>query len=103
MHAAALEVEIRIPGARSLKEKRKVVVSAVQRIRRAYPVAVAEVADHDLWQRATLGIGFVAGQRSILDEGIAAVIRMLDGRLDLEVIRVTTSYLDTDDVGQSST
>ena len=94
MHAAAVKVELLIPGSQSLKAKRKVLISTIRKMRDAYPVAVAEVDHQDTWQRATLAIGVVAGERFMLDESIQAVLRMLDRRTDLEVVSSETSYLE---------
>jgi len=94
VHAAAVKVELLIPGSQSLKAKRKVLISTIRKMRDAYPVAVAEVDHQDTWQRATLAIGVVAGERFMLDESIQAVLRMLDRRTDLEVVSSETSYLE---------
>ncbi len=58
--------------ARSLKDKRQVVRRIVDRVRARFLVAIAEVDDHDLWQKATLGLAAVGADgthvRSMLDE-----------------------------------
>ena len=55
MRVALLEVELFIPFAHSLKEKR-MVVGRGRRSAGKFNVAVAEVAHQDVWQRAELGI-----------------------------------------------
>ena len=55
MRVALLEVELFIPFAHSLKEKRMVVRRVVDRLGK-FNVAVAEVAHQDVWQRAGLGV-----------------------------------------------
>ena len=50
-----LSIELHIPGARSLKDKRMVLRGVKDRIRK-FNVAVAEVEHHDLWQRAGLSV-----------------------------------------------
>lgn len=53
--------ELFIPQARSLKEKRHVLRSALDHVRNKYPsAAVAEVDHQDLWQRAAIGVSCVA-------------------------------------------
>ncbi len=56
--------EIHIPGARSLKEKRKVVKSLIDRTWSRYRVSVAETDFHDLHQRSRLGIALVCGEQN---------------------------------------
>ena len=55
MIVALLSIECYLPMAQSLKDKRMVLRRVKDRLR-AHNVAVAEVAHHDLWQRAGLAI-----------------------------------------------
>lgn len=96
MHAAAVKAELLITGSRSLKDKRKVLTSLNRRIRATFPIAFAEVAHQDTWQRASVGLGFVAADRHILDESIAAALRMVDARTDLELVSSEIYYVETD-------
>jgi len=59
MFVGAARVELRIHGSRSLKEKRGVVRSIIQRLRNRFNVSVAEVDGQDTWQRAVLGLAGV--------------------------------------------
>jgi uncharacterized protein YlxP (DUF503 family) len=56
---AVLTACLLFPGALSLKDKRRRLVGLTARIRAGYPVSVAEVAHHDLWQRGTIGVALV--------------------------------------------
>ncbi len=56
MNVGILQFEILVPHAQSLKDKRSVVKSLKDRARREFNVAIAEVGDQDLWQRAKLGV-----------------------------------------------
>lgn len=57
--------ELFVPAARSLKDKRQVLRSAIQQVRSKYPAAaVAEVDHQDLWQRAAIGVSCVASTES---------------------------------------
>ena len=59
MHAAVIRVELKIPGVRSLKEKRRIVKSLIANLTNTHPLSVAEVDHQDLWQRSTIGIAVV--------------------------------------------
>ena len=72
MRVAVLHVEIHIPYAQSLKDKRMVLRGLKDRLRK-FNVAVAEVAHHDLWQRAGLGIVTIATTSAHADRELAAV------------------------------
>ena len=60
MHVGVLQVELALEKARSLKEKRQVVRSVVDRARASFNVSAAEVADLDAHQRAILGFSAVS-------------------------------------------
>lgn len=94
MHAAALRVELRIPDAHSLKEKRGKIKPVIAELRKRFGVSVAEVDHQELWQRATLGIAVVApqaGQLQRLAHSLERHFEQLDAVLFL---RMTISYLE---------
>ena len=67
MKLGVMKVVLQVPMAHSLKEKRAVVKSLKERMMSRFNVSVAEVADQDLHQRATLGIAFVALESKTAD------------------------------------
>jgi uncharacterized protein YlxP (DUF503 family) len=72
-----LTIEMHIPGARSLKDKRMVLRGVKDRIKK-FNIAVAEVEHHDLWQRAALGIVTVATDERHADQELAAVAEEIE-------------------------
>ena len=60
MIVGAAVVELHVHGSQSLKAKRGVVRSIVQRLRNRFNLSVAEIGGQDTWQRAVLGIS-IAG------------------------------------------
>ncbi|HEY0161967.1 MAG TPA: DUF503 domain-containing protein [Edaphobacter sp.] len=66
MTVARLILEIEIPHAQSIKERRQVVRSLKDRLRNAFNLAIAELDGGELWNRATLGIAVISGSRSYL-------------------------------------
>lgn len=60
MYVVYGKIEIFLPYCHSLKEKRKIINSIVDRIRKRFNISIAEVEYHDLWQRAALGFAAVA-------------------------------------------
>ncbi len=55
-----VSIELHLPGARSLKDKRKIVQGLIDRLHHRHRVSIAETALHDLHQRAELTIAAVA-------------------------------------------
>ncbi len=73
MFVGIVRVELHLPAAGSLKDKRAVVRSLKERIRHRVQAAVAEVDHQDLWQRAALGVAVVSGDAGQIDELLQAV------------------------------
>lgn len=51
--------ELHLPQARSLKQKRKVVKSLIERIHHRFRLSIAETDHHDLHQRAEIAIAAI--------------------------------------------
>lgn len=78
MIVGALRLTLQIPGAGSLKAKRHTLRKVIDRIRARFDVSVAEVADNDLWQKATIGVAAVGNDRAFVSEILEKVIRSVD-------------------------
>lgn len=87
MHIGACIITLRLPGCHSLKEKRQVVRSLSERLRRRFNVAVAEVEEQDLWQTAVLGLAVVSNDAGHAARQIDTVIAAVEeSRLDAELV-----------------
>jgi len=62
----------------SLKGKRQVLRSIVQRARQRFNIAIAEVAEQDLWQKAVLGICAVGNDRQRVNSTLDQVINFIE-------------------------
>lgn len=78
MYFALCRCEIFIPDAGSLKAKRAVLNRVKERLRTRFHASVSEVDTQDLWQRGTLGIALVGLHPSGLEEGLAAMRRLIE-------------------------
>ena len=91
---AYLTLEIRIEGAHSLKDKRQVVRSVKDGLRRHFNVSVAEIDPSDAWQRATLGVVSISSSRDYLDGLMRNVERFAVRVANNSGGEVTDSFLD---------
>jgi uncharacterized protein len=93
MPIGLLTLEIHLPEAHSLKDKRQVLRSLKDRLRGKFNVAVAELDGQDSWQRSVVGVVSLSNNaahleqslRTILEESEVLLGRDLTG-YDLEVI-----------------
>jgi hypothetical protein len=68
-----LTLEIHIPDARSLKDKRQVLRSLKDRLRGRFNVAIAELDHQDTWQRSQVGIVSLSNDEAHLEQSLRAV------------------------------
>jgi uncharacterized protein len=67
MIVGLVSFELHLPESRSLKDKRRVVKSLIDRVFQRYRVSVAETAFHDLHQRAEISIAAVTMKETDID------------------------------------
>ena len=77
MVVGLLSIELHLAGARSLKDKRAVLRRLKDRVGRLN-VAVAEVAHHDLRQRAGLGVVTVGVDQEIAERTLESVVSEIE-------------------------
>jgi uncharacterized protein YlxP (DUF503 family) len=105
VHLALLTFELHVPGAQSLKDKRRVVRSVKDKLHREHQVCVAEVAFHDRLAVAGMAIALVNADasfcRRVLDVIEAKLRELPDGRLGACVREVLpASALPTAFIGE---
>jgi uncharacterized protein len=72
-----------LPQCHSLKEKRMVLRRVKDRLKAKFNVAVAEVQENDVWQRAVLGLVVVGNERRFTESVLDEVIRFVRGEAEV--------------------
>lgn len=93
MFVGVLRIVLTIPGARSLKDRRRVVHAFRDRARARLSVSIAEVGDLDAYQLATLGACVVARDSRHCSELLSEVENLARGVRDALVSDVATEIL----------
>ena len=71
--------ELHLPASRSLKDKRRVVKSLIDRVHQRYRISVAETGFHDLHQRAEIAVAAVtAGGESEMERMMDEVRNLVE-------------------------
>jgi hypothetical protein len=78
MVVGVARVTFRLYDNHSLKGKRKVVKSIIDRTRHRFNISIAEVADQDVHQRATVGIAVVGSERRQLNSFMDRILGFLE-------------------------
>jgi hypothetical protein len=79
-------LELHLPYATDLKSKRRIVRSLVDRLHVRFRISVAETGDHDLLQRAELGVAVVAGDAATVGRILDEVGRIAESEVEAVVI-----------------
>jgi uncharacterized protein YlxP (DUF503 family) len=81
-----LELQLRLDGSFSLKDKRRVLRSLMDRSRRDFHVSIAEVGDQDLWNCALLGVSCVSNEVAHAEAILQSVIDLADSMPEVEIV-----------------
>ena len=93
MFVGVARIVLQIPGARSLKDRRRVVKGLKDRARARLPVSIAEIGDLDHWQVATLGVSVVSNGSARCSEVLSLVASLAGGAHDALVADVATEIV----------
>jgi uncharacterized protein len=94
MPIGLLTLEIHIPDARSLKDKRQVLRSLKDSLRAHFNVAVAELDHQDLWQRSRVGVVSISSDSKRLEESIAAIAAASERLLGRDLVSQEIEYFE---------
>lgn len=92
MIVAAARLTMIIPENDSLKGKRKVVKSLIEKTRHKFDAAMAEVGDNDLWQKAQIGVALVGNDPHLLEARMQQIMKFIENQYVVEIIDSQVEY-----------
>jgi uncharacterized protein YlxP (DUF503 family) len=93
MFVGVARIVLQIPGARSLKDRRRVVKGLKDRARAKLPVSIAEIGDLDRHQVATLGVSVVSNESARCSEVLSHMASLAGSAHDALVADVATEIV----------
>jgi uncharacterized protein YlxP (DUF503 family) len=94
MHVATCVITLQLYGVGSLKEKRKIIKSILNRLPKQFNVAVAEVDCQDVWRTAVIGLAMVGNDSGYLHSKMEkAVLWIEQNRPETVIEHYTIEYL----------
>jgi hypothetical protein len=88
-----LTVELELPEAFSLKEKRMVLNRVRDQVRQKFNVAIAEVDENDVWNRAVLGVVTVSNEQTHCNQVLSKVMDLIETIRGLRVEDFSTEFI----------
>jgi hypothetical protein len=93
MPVGLLTLELHLPEAQSLKDKRQVLRRLKERLRAKYNVAVAELDFEETWQRSVVGVVTLSNEEQHAEEALQKVLAEADRILGPQLISHTVDFL----------
>lgn len=93
MVVGVCHLDLQVQGVGSLKGKRQVMKSLLERVRSRFNVSISEVGSQDSWGRAQVGICLVGNDRNFIDAALSRVITFIEGTDLVEVLRTEVELL----------
>lgn len=88
MKVLLLKVTLRASWVHSLKEKRMIVKSIMQKLKNKFNISVGEVNEQDIHQTIVIGISGVCGTSAQVDSTMENIIRFIEENTDAEIIDI---------------
>lgn len=88
MKILILRITLRASWVHSLKEKRMVVKSIIQRLKNKFNISVAEVDEQDVHKTIVIGVAGVCGSVSQMDSTAENIINFVECNTDSEIIKI---------------
>ncbi len=86
MVVGILRIELRIHDNRSLKGKRKIVRSMVDKVKHKFNASIAEIGSNDKWQKIELGISSVGNDRRHIDTSLNNILVYIESLYLAEIV-----------------
>jgi len=94
MVVGTLKIEFYLADNRSLKGKRKVVRSMVDKVKSKFNMSVAEVGSNDKWQKIEIGISTVGNDRRHIDSSLNHALEFLDSLCLAQIINTEIEIIN---------
>lgn len=92
------QIELTLPAAHSLKDKRQIVRSILKRTQARANVSIAEVDHHDLWQRTSIGVSCVSRSSFQARKLLREIARDIRSMPDVNFLEEHVGVVDLEDV-----
>ena len=93
MVIGVLQLDLRLHGPQSLKQKRSVVQKVLARCRNRFPASCAEVGHQDLWQRALLGFAVISSSEQVVSPILTRIEDEVLASGELDLVNAETEFI----------
>ena len=88
MNVLIIEITLRASWVNSLKEKRMIVKSIIQKLKNKFNISVAEIGEQDVHKTIVIGIAAICGSSAQADSTMEHIITFVESNTDAEIIDI---------------
>ena len=88
MYVYSAKLTFHIEFSASLKDKRQVRRSIVDRTQQKFNASVAEIGTQDVHQTLTIGVAVVSGEAAHAQRSLDEIIRFMEGNTEAELVGI---------------
>ena len=93
MVIGVLQLDLRLHGPQSLKQKRSVIQKVLARCRNRFPASCAEVGHQDLGQRALLGFAVISSSEQVVSPILTRIEDEVLASGELGLVNADTEFI----------
>lgn len=93
MYIGVLQIELYMSEPQSLKDKRRIIKSLIDKVQNKFNVSVAEIGKHDNWNYCQLGAACVSNEAGHSDRVLNSVINFIENSSTYEVTDIHTEII----------
>ncbi|HEU4798517.1 MAG TPA: DUF503 domain-containing protein [bacterium] len=83
MIVGVLRVELSLPGSNSLKDKRRLLKSLLDRLHQSFNVSAAEIDHQDNWRQAEVGVSCVSNEAAHANSVLSKVLTVVERETEM--------------------
>lgn len=83
MIVGVLRVELSLPGSNSLKDKRRLLRSLLDRLHQSFNVSAAEIDHLDNWRQAEVGVSCVSNEAAHANSVLSKVLTVVERETEM--------------------
>lgn len=88
-----LHIHLHIHDSHSLKEKRMVIKSLKDKLRRQFNISVTETDNHDKWQLANIGVATISTDTKHANQILSGVVKFIEDLKEAEMLKYEMEML----------
>ncbi|WP_071027621.1 DUF503 domain-containing protein [Peptoniphilus raoultii] len=93
MNVGICTLDLYIYNVNSLKEKRSVIKSLINKSKNKFNISIAETGENDKWQKSIVSFACLSNDKKVIDSTKETLIKFILSNYDLEILNIESEIL----------